>query len=94
MRLTTRSRFALTAMVDVALHCGDGPVALSAISERHGISLSYLEILFSALRFDCTSRVGSVAVVIHNFNSALESICLALMPVAFISAASSAGSAG
>ncbi len=50
MRLTTRSRFALTAMVDVALHCGDGPVALSAISERHGISLSYLEILFSALR--------------------------------------------
>lgn len=50
MRLTTRSRFALTAMVDVALHCGGGPVALSAISERHGISLSYLEILFSALR--------------------------------------------
>ena len=50
MRLTTRSRFALTAMTDVAMRCPSGPVTLSSISARHGISLSYLEALFSALR--------------------------------------------
>jgi Rrf2 family iron-sulfur cluster assembly transcriptional regulator len=50
MRLTTRSRYALLAIADVALRGRHGPVALSTISERHGISLSYLEMLFSALR--------------------------------------------
>ncbi len=50
MRLTTRSRYALVAIADVALRGGCGPVALSTIGERHGISLSYLEMLFSALR--------------------------------------------
>lgn len=50
MRLTTRSRFALIAMTDVALRGVHGPVTLSSVHERHGISLSYLEILFSALR--------------------------------------------
>ncbi|MDP3226417.1 MAG: Rrf2 family transcriptional regulator [Acidovorax sp.] len=50
MRLTTRSRYALVAMADVAARCSHGPVALSTIGERHGISLSYLEMLFSALR--------------------------------------------
>lgn len=50
MRLSTKSRFAVTALIDVALREDQGPVALSAISERHQISLSYLEALFSKLR--------------------------------------------
>ena len=50
MRLTTRSRFALTAMTDVAVRGVHGPVTLASVHERHGISLSYLEIIFSALR--------------------------------------------
>lgn len=50
MRLTTRSRYALIALADVALRDSQGPVALATISERHRISLSYLEMLFSALR--------------------------------------------
>lgn len=50
MRLTTRGRYAVTAMLDLALHYSKGPVALSEIAERQGISLSYLEQLFSLLR--------------------------------------------
>jgi Rrf2 family iron-sulfur cluster assembly transcriptional regulator len=50
MRLSTKSRFAVTAMIDVALRVDRGPVSLSAISEGHQISLSYLEQLFSKLR--------------------------------------------
>jgi Rrf2 family iron-sulfur cluster assembly transcriptional regulator len=50
MRLTTKGRFAVTAMIDLALHHGAGPVTLSAISERQKISLSYLEQLFGKLR--------------------------------------------
>ena len=50
MRLSTKSRFAVTAMIDVALREDHGPVSLAAISERHQISLSYLEQLFSKLR--------------------------------------------
>ena len=50
MRLTTRSRFALIAITDVAVRSTKGPVTLASICERHGISLSYLEALFSALR--------------------------------------------
>ena len=50
MRLTTKGRFAVTAMIDLALHCGDGPVTLAGISERQMISLSYLEQLFGKLR--------------------------------------------
>ena len=50
MRLSTKSRFAVTAMIDVALREHLGPVSLAAISERHQISLSYLEQLFSKLR--------------------------------------------
>jgi Rrf2 family iron-sulfur cluster assembly transcriptional regulator len=50
MRLTTRGRYAVTAMLDLALHYGQGPVSLSEIAERQGISLSYLEQLFSLLR--------------------------------------------
>lgn len=50
MRLSTKSRFAVTALIDVALREERGPVALAAIGERHQISLSYLEQLFSKLR--------------------------------------------
>ena len=50
MRLTTKGRFAVTAMLDLALHGADGPVALAGISERQRISLSYLEQLFGKLR--------------------------------------------
>lgn len=50
MRLSTKSRFAVTAMIDLALRQDRGPVSLSAISTRHQISLSYLEQLFSKLR--------------------------------------------
>ncbi|MCB5308710.1 Fe-S cluster assembly transcriptional regulator IscR [Yersinia massiliensis] len=50
MRLTSKGRYAVTAMLDVALHSHDGPVPLADISERQGISLSYLEQLFSRLR--------------------------------------------
>ena len=50
MRLTTKGRFAVTAMIDLALHGGDGPVTLAGISDRQKISLSYLEQLFGKLR--------------------------------------------
>ena len=50
MRLTTKGRFAVTAMMDLALRGEDGPVALAGVSERQKISLSYLEQLFGKLR--------------------------------------------
>ena len=50
MRLTTKGRFAVTAMMDVAIHGGSGPVTLAAVSSRQRISLSYLEQLFGKLR--------------------------------------------
>jgi len=50
MRLTTKGRFAVTAMIDVAMHGTAGPVTLAAVSERQKISLSYLEQLFGKLR--------------------------------------------
>jgi Rrf2 family iron-sulfur cluster assembly transcriptional regulator len=50
MRLTTKGRYAVTAMLDLALHGDEGPVSLADISRRQGISLSYLEQLFSRLR--------------------------------------------
>ena len=50
MRLTTKGRFAVTAMMDLALRGDDGPVALAGVSERQKISLSYLEQLFGKLR--------------------------------------------
>ncbi len=50
MRLTTKGRYAVTAVLDLALHQDRGPVSLAAISERQGISLSYLEQLFAKLR--------------------------------------------
>ena len=50
MRLTTKGRFAVTAMLDLAMHGGKRPVTLAGISERQCISLSYLEQLFGKLR--------------------------------------------
>lgn len=58
MRLTTKGRYAVTAMLDLALHAGGGPVCLGDISRRQEISLSYLEQLFARLR-----RNGLVASV-------------------------------
>ena len=50
MRLTTKGRYAVTAMLDLAINSNDQPVNLNEISERQAISLSYLEQLFSKLR--------------------------------------------
>ena len=50
MRLTTKGRFAVTAMIDLALREHQGPVTLAGISQRQKISLSYLEQLFGKLR--------------------------------------------
>jgi Rrf2 family iron-sulfur cluster assembly transcriptional regulator len=50
MRLTTKGRFAVTAMIDLAMQHGSGPVTLAEISGRQKISLSYLEQLFGKLR--------------------------------------------
>jgi len=58
MRLTTKGRYAVTAMLDLAIHARHGPVSLNDISGRQGISLSYLEQLFAKLR-----RSGLVASV-------------------------------
>ena len=50
MKLTTKGRFAVTAMLDLALNENQSPVKLAQISERQSISLSYLEQLFSKMR--------------------------------------------
>jgi Rrf2 family transcriptional regulator, iron-sulfur cluster assembly transcription factor len=50
VKLTTKGRYAVTAMLDLALHYGEGPITLADIAQRQGISLSYLEQLFSRLR--------------------------------------------
>jgi Rrf2 family transcriptional regulator, iron-sulfur cluster assembly transcription factor len=56
MKLTTKGRYAVTAMLDLALHDSEGPVCLSEIAKRQDISLPYLEQLFTRLR-----RTGLVA---------------------------------
>lgn len=50
MRLTAKGRYAVTAMLDLAVHEDEGPISLADISRRQGISLSYLEQLFAKLR--------------------------------------------
>jgi Rrf2 family iron-sulfur cluster assembly transcriptional regulator len=50
MRLTTKGRYAVTAMLDLAVHATKSPITLADISQRQGISLSYLEQLFAKLR--------------------------------------------
>ncbi len=58
MRLTTKGRYAVTAMLDIALHREHGPVSVMDIAQRQGISSAYLEQLFSRLK-----RVGLVSSV-------------------------------
>ncbi|WP_424948092.1 Rrf2 family transcriptional regulator [Candidatus Spongiihabitans sp.] len=50
MHLTTKGRYAVTAMIDLAINQRNGPVTLKSISDNQGISLSYLEQLFSKMR--------------------------------------------
>jgi Rrf2 family cysteine metabolism transcriptional repressor len=50
MRISTRGRYGLRAMLDMAIHNGDGPMALRQIAERQGVSESYLEQVFASLR--------------------------------------------
>ncbi len=52
MKLTSKGRYAVTAILDLAMHGREGPVCLAEISDRQGISLSYLEQLFARLRKD------------------------------------------
>lgn len=58
MRLTTKGRYAVTAMLDLAIHEDEGPISLADISQRQEISLSYLEQLFAKLRKN--ELVGSI----------------------------------
>ncbi len=50
MRLSTKSRYAVTSLLDMVMHSDDSPVSLAEISQRQGISLSYLEQLFAKMR--------------------------------------------
>jgi Rrf2 family iron-sulfur cluster assembly transcriptional regulator len=50
MRLTTKGRYAVTAMIDIALHREQGPVSVTEVAERQGISSAYLEQLFSKMK--------------------------------------------
>lgn len=88
MRLTTKGRFAVTAMIDLAMRQHEGPVTLAGISERQRISLSYLEQLFGKLRraqlvssvrgpgggYQLTKALDdiSVAEIIHAVDEALD----------------------
>ena len=58
MRLTTKGRYAVTAMLDLAIHYTNGAVTLSDIAGRQGISLSYLEQLFAARSRPAQSLTG------------------------------------
>lgn len=50
MRLTTKSTFATTVLLDLALYADQGPVSLLSVAQRHGVSQSYLEGLFASLK--------------------------------------------
>ena len=58
MRLTTKGRYAVTAMIDLAMHQSLGPVSLKSISDNQGISLSYLEQLFAKMK-RCDLVIGA-----------------------------------
>ncbi|MFN0316432.1 MAG: Fe-S cluster assembly transcriptional regulator IscR [Burkholderiales bacterium] len=94
MRLTTKGRFAVTAMMDLALREASGPVSLASISERQKISLSYLEQLFGRLR-----REGLVSSVRgpgggYRLGKALEDISVAEIILAVDEPIDTTGCAG
>ena len=87
MRLTTKGRFAVTAMIDLALRDGAGPVTLSDISQRQRISLSYLEQLFGKLRrqglVNSTRGPGGGEQALHRFGCVRRLIAIGdAMPAA------------
>ncbi|HJN95181.1 MAG: Fe-S cluster assembly transcriptional regulator IscR [Gammaproteobacteria bacterium] len=89
MRLTTKGRYAVTAMLDLALHKNQRPVSLADISQRQAISLSYLEQLFAKLRknslvssvrgpgggymLQCDSKEISIAIIIDAVDESMDS---------------------
>ncbi len=79
MRLTTKGRFAVTAMIDVAMHDARGPVTLAKIAERQRISLSYLEQLFGKLRRH--GLVDSVRGPGGGYNLARQADCLSVADI-------------
>ncbi|MCP4408322.1 MAG: Rrf2 family transcriptional regulator [Gammaproteobacteria bacterium] len=83
MRLTTKGRYAVTAMLDLALHKDNGPISLAEISSRQDISLSYLEQLFVRLRRQglvTSSRGpgGGYTLAVHPASIAIADIILAV----------------
>lgn len=83
MRLTTKGRYAVTAMLDLALHKDNGPISLAEISSRQDISLSYLEQLFVRLRRQglvTSSRGpgGGYTLAVHPERIAIADIILAV----------------
>lgn len=79
MRLTTKGRYAVTAMLDLAIHQDVGPIALADIARRQGISLSYLEQLFARLRK--RSLVSSVRGPGGGYNLARDAADIAIAQV-------------
>jgi len=79
MRLTTKGRFAVTAMIDVAMHDARGPVTLAKIAERQRISLSYLEQLFGKLRRH--GLVDSVRGPGGGYNLARQADCVSVADI-------------
>jgi Rrf2 family iron-sulfur cluster assembly transcriptional regulator len=77
MRLTTKGRYAVTAMLDLALNEARGPIRLAAISERQGISLSYLEQLFANLRREGLVRSVRGPGGGYRLKRAADNICVA-----------------
>ena len=77
MRLTTKGRYAVTAVLDLAFHQNEGPVSLAAISERQAISLSYLEQLFAKLRRNSIVKSTRGPGGGYNLGDTPENVCIA-----------------
>ena len=77
MRLSTKSRYAVTSLLDMVMHSDQGPVSLADISVRQGISLSYLEQLFAKMRrnkFVISTRGPGGG---YNLENSPEDVCIA-----------------
>ena len=57
MKISTKGRYGLRALVDLAVHDNGEPIALASIAQRHKLSLNYLEQVFSVLRKACTGGI-------------------------------------